>query len=77
VSRRVPEIEVLNADGLTLKAHASFADQFADGLAGAGQRLAVHDAVLGLDLRFVTGPEVQNEAAAGQVRDRGGGHGNR
>jgi hypothetical protein len=75
--RGVPKIEALNADGLALKAHAPFTDQFADDcnrLAGAGQRLAVHHPMLGFDLRLVTGPEAQNEAAAGQVGNGGGGH---
>jgi hypothetical protein len=73
--RGVPKIEALNADGLALKAHAPFTDQFADDcnrLAGAGQRLAVHHPML--DLRLVTGPEAQNEATAGQGGNGGGGH---
>src|SRR6185437_16869846 len=38
---------------------------------------AVHHAVLGSDLRLVTGPEAQNEAAVGQIGNGGGGHCNR
>ena len=75
--RRVPKIKILDADGLALKAHAPFADQFADdrnGLAGAGQRLAIHNPMLGADLRLVARPKPENEPPAGQVGDRGGCH---
>jgi hypothetical protein len=75
--RRVPQIEILDADRLAFEAHTAVADQFSDdrdGLAGARQRLPIRDAMLGFDLHLVARPEPEDEPAAGNVGDRGGGH---
>src|SRR5262249_14211458 len=64
---RIPQVEILDANGLAIKAHAAIADQRADDrycLAGAREGLSIGNPVFGLDLHLVARTEPQNEPPA-------------